>query len=72
MHSGPALPFRVPFKHREVNDPQTRPAFLDKLEVLTNLDPQRADGIVHDLRLVRTDTNLPYEMSAQITATTSL
>src|ERR1700736_115520 len=48
MHGNPALRFRVVFEHREVDNPQRAPAVLHQLHVLTDLDTQSADGVVHD------------------------
>ena len=55
MHRRPALRLGVPLEHGEVHHPQRAPALLDQPEVLADLEPQRAERVVHDLRLVRAE-----------------
>ena len=45
MQGDVALRFLVPFEHREVGDPQRRPAVLDQAEVLADLQAQRAHEV---------------------------
>src|SRR4051812_10395521 len=65
MHGNPALRLRVPLEHRKVDDPQWPPSFLHQLHVLTDLDTQRANGVVHDLRTVSTEEHDVIVLSAR-------
>jgi hypothetical protein len=49
MQGDVALFFVVPFEHREVGDPQGRPAIRDEVEILAGLQPQRAHEVAHGL-----------------------
>ncbi|MNI72056.1 hypothetical protein D3C73_1279760 [compost metagenome] len=47
MQGDVALRFLVPLEHREVGDPQRRPAVGDQVEVLAGLQAQRAHEVGH-------------------------
>ena len=57
VHRGPALAVGIPLEHREVDDPERRPACADEAEVLADLEAQRADRVVDDLGLVGAEEN---------------
>ena len=48
---------RIPFEHREVHDPQRLPAGWHETEVVADLQAQRTERIVDDLRLVGAEEN---------------
>ncbi len=57
MHGGPALVVLVELEHGEVDDPQRLPTGFEQALALAevavaDLDPQRADGVGHDLGFV--------------------
>ena len=54
VHGGQAAVV-VLFEHREVDNPQRRPFAGQQIEVVTELDPQRAQGFANDLGLVGTE-----------------
>ena len=49
VHRDPALRVRVPLEHREVDDPQRPPALHEELQIVADLQPQRAERIADHL-----------------------
>ena len=57
MHGRPALGIGIPLEHREIHHPQRPPSRLGKLQILADLEAQRAECVAHHLGGVGAEEN---------------